>query len=83
MADIEADPLAQAEKELKDLGATVLPVLVDISKAEEVEVLAKKTLDAFGEVHLLCNNAGVAPFGVSWEGTLSDWKWIMDVNLWG
>jgi NAD(P)-dependent dehydrogenase (short-subunit alcohol dehydrogenase family) len=83
LADIEADPLAQAEKELKDLGATVLPVLVDVSKAEEVEILAKKTLDAFGEVHLLCNNAGVAPFGVSWEGTLSDWKWIMDVNLWG
>jgi len=83
LADIEADPLAQAEKELKDLGATVLPVLVDVSKAEEIETLAKKTLDAFGEVHLLCNNAGIAPFGVSWEGTLSDWKWIMDVNLWG
>ncbi len=83
LADIEADPLAQAEKELKEFGATVLPVLVDVSKAEEVETLAQKTLDAFGEVHLLCNNAGVAPFGVSWEGSLSDWKWIMDVNLWG
>ena len=83
LADIEAEPLAQAEKELKSLGATVLPVLVDVSKAEDVEILAQKTLDAFGEVHLLCNNAGIAPFGVSWEGTLSDWKWIMDVNLWG
>jgi NADP-dependent 3-hydroxy acid dehydrogenase YdfG len=83
LADIEADRLAQAKKELKAKGTDVISVLTDVSKAEEVEILAKKTLDAFGEVHLLCNNAGVAPFGISWEGTLSDWKWIMDVNLWG
>ena len=83
LADIEAEALAQTENELKSLGATVLSVLTDVSKAEDVENLAQKTIDAFGEVHLLCNNAGTAPIGISWECSLSDWKWIMDVNLWG
>jgi NAD(P)-dependent dehydrogenase (short-subunit alcohol dehydrogenase family) len=83
LADIEAEALSQAEKELKSLGANVLAVLVDVSKAENVEKLAKETLDNFGEIHLLCNNAGIGPYGVTWECSLSDWKWIMDVNLWG
>ncbi|MFX1339269.1 MAG: SDR family NAD(P)-dependent oxidoreductase [Promethearchaeota archaeon] len=83
LADIEADALRQAEKELKSSGATILAILTDVSKAEDIEMLAQKTIDTFGEVHLLCNNAGTAPYGVTWECSLSDWKWIIDVNLWG
>ena len=83
LADIEAGALSQAEKELKTYGATVLSVLTDVSKAEDIERLAQETIDTFGEVHLLCNNAGTAPYGMTWECSLSDWKWIMDVNLWG
>ena len=81
LADIEKGPLEKAEEELKE--TKVISVLTDVSKADNFKNLAKKAIEAFEEVHLLCNNAGVAPFGVSWEGTLSDWKWIMDVNLWG
>jgi NAD(P)-dependent dehydrogenase (short-subunit alcohol dehydrogenase family) len=83
LADIEEKALIQAEKELKSSGATLLSVLTDVSKAEDIEKLAQKTIDTFGEVHLLCNNAGIGPYGVTWECSLSDWKWIMDVNLWG
>ncbi len=83
LADIEEKALIQAEKELKSSGATLLSVLTDVSKAEDIEKLAKETLDNFGEIHLLCNNAGIGPYGVTWECSLSDWKWIMDVNLWG
>ena len=83
LADIEAGALSHAEKELKSSGATVLSVLTDVSKAEDIERLAQETIDTFGEVHLLCNNAGTAPYGMTWECSLSDWKWIMDVNLWG
>ena len=83
LADIEKDALEKAKEELQVSGTEVISVLTDVSKAEDVQKLAQKTLDTFGEVHLLCNNAGIAPFGVSWEGSLSDWKWIMDVNLWG
>ena len=77
------DTLIAAEKDIKSKGATTLVVRTDVSKAEAVESLAKKTLDTFGAVHLLCNNAGVGGGLTIWESTLADWKWTLDVNLWG
>lgn len=76
IADIEAEALSQAEEELKTLGGTVLSVITDGSKAEDIEALARRTIDKFGEVHLLCNNAGVGVAGFLWECTLSDWLWV-------
>ncbi len=83
LADIEQGALAKTESEMKANGATVLAVSTDVSKAADVEALANKTIDAFGAVHILCNNAGVAVGGVSWERTLKDWQWVLGVNLWG
>ncbi len=83
LADIEKDALNQAEKELKSSGAEVISVVTDVSKLENIEKLAQKTIETFGEVHLLCNNAGVASPGVFWESISSDWKWVLGVNLWG
>jgi len=83
LADIEEEALAQAEKELKTTGASVLAVLTDVSKAGDIESLARKTLDTFGAIHLLFNNAGVGVFTNIWESTVADWKWVIDVNLWG
>ena len=68
---------------MKAAGATVLAVRTDVSKSEYLQALAKKTLDTFGAVHLLHNNAGVGAGNAVWESTLADWKWLMDVNLWG
>ena len=85
LADIEEEILKKTEEELKTAGADTLAVLTDVSKAEDIESLAKKTLDAFGAVHLLFNNAGVcvnARTSIT-ENTLADWEWIMGVNLWG
>jgi len=83
LADIEKDSLNQAEEELKSSGAEVISVVTDVSKLENIEKLAQKTIETFGEVHLLCNNAGVAAPGVFWESISSDWKWVIGVNLWG
>jgi NAD(P)-dependent dehydrogenase (short-subunit alcohol dehydrogenase family) len=83
LADIERGALAETEVKLKAKGAVVLAVPTDVSKAGDVEALAKKTIDAFGAVHVVCNNAGVAVGGLSWERTLADWQWVMGVNLWG
>jgi len=83
IADIEKDALNQAEEELKSSGTDVISVVVDVSKLEDIKKLAEKTIDKFGEVHLLCNNAGVASPGFLWEGVLSDWEWVIGVNLWG
>lgn len=83
IADLEESTLAKTEKALRAKGAKVLSVLTDVSKVSDVEKLAKKTLDTFGEVHLLVNNAGVVAGGTIWESTSSEWEWVMGVNLWG
>lgn len=87
IADIEEPALREAEKKLKGGGATVLTVRTDVSKFSDVESLAQKTLDTFGGVHLLFNNAGVQPGAPEgkplWENTLADWEWVLGVNLWG
>jgi len=84
LADVEVDALAAAEREIRAMGATAIAVSTDVSRMEEVEALAAKTLNAFGSVHILCNNAGVdAPPGPIWERSLEDWQWLIGVNLWG
>ncbi len=83
LADIEEGALGRASAELEATGARVLAVRTDVSRAEEVEALAQKTLETFGAVHLLFNNAGVAAGTTIWESTLADWKWVLGVNLWG
>lgn len=83
LADIDDANLAKAETELRTLGGTVLGVRTDVSKRSDVEVLARQTLDAFGQVHLLVNNAGVGAGGSPWEATWNDWEWVIGVNLWG
>ena len=60
LADVDEANLAKAETELKAEGGTVLAVRTDVSKRSDVELLARQALDAFGQVHLLFNNAGVA-----------------------
>jgi len=83
LADIEATALEQAERELEAAGAQVLQVRTDVSKADDVELLARKTIDEFGAVHLLFNNAGVGAGTTVWNSTLADWQWVLGVNLWG
>jgi len=83
LADVEESALKQAEEELKASGAQVLAVRTDVSQADEVEVLAQKTFDTYGAVHLLFNNAGVAAGTTVWESSLADWQWVLGVNLWG
>jgi NAD(P)-dependent dehydrogenase (short-subunit alcohol dehydrogenase family) len=83
LADIDEVTLAKAETELKTLGGSVLSVRTDVSKRSDVELLARRTLDAFGQADLLFNNAGVAAGGPAWEATWNDWAWVIGVNLWG
>jgi len=87
ISDIEEPQLSQLEEELKSKGAEILAVKADVSKIEDVKALAKKTIEHYGAVHILVNNAGVGFAGKSstiiWESSLAQWKWILDVNLWG
>jgi NAD(P)-dependent dehydrogenase (short-subunit alcohol dehydrogenase family) len=83
MADVQADALATAQAEIEGLGAAVLPVRIDISKAAEVEAMAEATLQRFGVPNFVFNNAGVGAGGLIWEHTLKDWEWVIGVNLMG
>ncbi|MFW9948806.1 MAG: SDR family NAD(P)-dependent oxidoreductase, partial [Candidatus Thorarchaeota archaeon] len=83
LGDIEKGPLLKAEKELNNVGAEVKPVLMDVSKLEDVERLASVTIEEFGGIDLLFNNAGVGTRESVWESTINDWKWVLGVNLWG
>ena len=75
LADIQADALEEAEGNLRSAGAEVLAVETDVARAESVEHLRDRALDAFGAVHVVCNNAGVVARGNVWETTAGDWDW--------
>jgi NAD(P)-dependent dehydrogenase (short-subunit alcohol dehydrogenase family) len=83
IADVEQGALDDAEREMAAAGATVLAVRTDVSNVADVEALAAKTLERFGGVHILCNNAGVGGAPSTWDSTLQDWEWVLGVNLWG
>jgi NAD(P)-dependent dehydrogenase (short-subunit alcohol dehydrogenase family) len=86
LADVEAKALRAAERQLLAGGCEVLAVRTDVSKLASVQRLAARTAERFGNVHVLCNNAGIVPpdrYKPLWETSLHDWKWTLDVNLWG
>jgi NAD(P)-dependent dehydrogenase (short-subunit alcohol dehydrogenase family) len=83
LADVQDDALQAAVERVERHGVAVLPVRVDVSKEDEVAALAAATLDRFGGVHVVCNNAGVAARSDAWFGPLSAWEWVMGVNFWG
>jgi NAD(P)-dependent dehydrogenase (short-subunit alcohol dehydrogenase family) len=80
VADIEAEALDAA---LPLLPPDTLAVRTDVSRIDDVEALASATLERFGSVDVVCNNAGVSTFNLLEHQTLDDWRWVLDVNLWG
>lgn len=83
LADVQQDALDNTRAELEQQGAQVLAMRCDVRKAEEVQALADATMERFGAVHLVFNNAGVGSGGLIWENSIADWEWVLGVNLWG
>jgi NAD(P)-dependent dehydrogenase (short-subunit alcohol dehydrogenase family) len=83
LVDVQQDALDKAAAELQAAGAQVLARKVDVSNADDMQALADAVKARFGAPHFVFNNAGVAAGGLLWENTLSDWNWVMGVNLWG
>jgi NAD(P)-dependent dehydrogenase (short-subunit alcohol dehydrogenase family) len=83
LADIETDALAEAVKSLHDFGPDVRGVACDVADPVSVERAAKASFQAFGNVHVVCNNAGVAAAGGIDNISLDNWRWVLDVNLMG
>ncbi|HEV6964273.1 SDR family oxidoreductase [Roseateles sp.] len=81
LVDVQADALEKAAAEFKDVE--VLSRVVDVAKAGPMEELAAAVKQRFGAPHFVFNNAGVGSGGLIWENALSDWEWVLGVNLMG
>ena len=80
LADVQEKPLLEARDVILRAGANAVAVPTDVSKWEQVAALAERAVQAFGAAHVLCNNAGVAAGGLSWEMSGADWDWVFGVN---
>lgn len=83
LADVDEQALASAADQVSAAGVEVLSSVTDVSKAEEVEALADASIERFGSVSVVCNNAGVTSTADSWTGPIEAWNWVMGVNFWG
>jgi len=83
LADIEREPLLAAVDDLRQRQIKVEGVHCDVAERSSVEDAAKATIDAFGKVHVVCNNAGVGAGGPVGTVKPKDWDWIISVNLMG
>lgn len=85
LADVQRPVLDATVDDLRAQGFDVTGVVTDVSQWDQVENLRERALDAYGRVHVLCNNAGigVGAEGRIWEHELNDWRWAVGVNLYG
>lgn len=83
LADVENDALREAGRDIEKLGAEVLTVRTDVSQADDLSALAEATIERFGKVHVVCNNAGVFAGGRTWDAIGTDWEWVLGVNVYG
>jgi NAD(P)-dependent dehydrogenase (short-subunit alcohol dehydrogenase family) len=82
-ADVEQPRLDETVESLRESGVDAFGVRTDVSNEDDVVRLADAVWSEFGEVNLLCNNAGVFSGGLLWERSMADWNWVMGVNLYG
>jgi NAD(P)-dependent dehydrogenase (short-subunit alcohol dehydrogenase family) len=83
VADLDAAEAETVAAGIRAAGGEALAVEVDVTDPGSVEQLAAATIERFGRVDVLCNNAGVSTFNLMRDQTLDDWKWVIDVDFWG
>jgi len=85
LGDVEQSALDGTVAALRAGGAEAIGVVTDVTRFESVQALEQAAVAKFGRVHVLCNNAGVGAHEdvPVWDLPLSDWRWTLDVNLWG
>jgi NAD(P)-dependent dehydrogenase (short-subunit alcohol dehydrogenase family) len=83
IADVDAEAVDRVTGELASSGAEVAGRRCDVSTLDEVEALADEAVDRFGTVSVFCANAGIGIPTATHKMKLDDWRWIIDVDLWG
>ena len=87
IADIDADSIDKQVSRLKSEGHPIEGKVTDVTSEFSVRELAEFAIHKFGNIHILCNNAGIGGGAADdkslWEASISDWKWVLDINVWG
>ncbi len=85
VADIQQSTADETAKLVCDAGVRSIAVQCDVSDMASVTALADRAYDEFGEVHILCNNAGssIRPYRNILDTTAEDWRFLLGINLWG
>ena len=83
LADVDEAGLKNTCDLLASHRVKTCAMRVDVSRPDQVDEFAARTVKELQAIHLVCNNAGVAVSGAVWENTEAEWQWILGVNLWG
>jgi len=83
LADVERTALDRAVDELRSSGASAWGIECDVSSLADVTALADESFRLLQQVHIVFNNAGVAIGGPIASMSHDDWRWVIDVDLWG
>src|SRR5262249_51182270 len=83
LADVEKEALKAAVDGLHNFAPRLRGGGCDVTEVKKIERAGEETTDAFGKVHVVCNNAGVAGGGGIEDIPIDDWRWVLDVNLMG
>ncbi len=85
IADVVPSLVESTTAELRDLGMDVIGVVTDVTSLDSLVALRDAAVDAYGAVHVLCNNAGIGSGseGQLWDHHVNDWRWSFDVNVMG
>ncbi|MFW9821422.1 MAG: SDR family NAD(P)-dependent oxidoreductase [Candidatus Thorarchaeota archaeon] len=83
LAEIDEKRLKRAERRLNKTGADILALKIDVSDPKQVERLAEESFKRFGNVNILCNNAGIGGSGPLHLLEIGDWDNTLGTNLFG
>jgi NAD(P)-dependent dehydrogenase (short-subunit alcohol dehydrogenase family) len=81
IADVDMNSAESVAVEVRHKGPRAVAVHTDVADRASVRRLADRAFAEFGDVRVLCNNAGVVTFGNAAQIRDSDWSWVMGVNL--
>ncbi len=77
------DVLEALVGEIRGIGGQAIPVVADVSSAQDVAAIVAETGESFGRIHVWINNVGIGAIGYFWEVPLIDHARIVEVNLTG
>lgn len=83
IADIDDTRMREVRNEIESISRRVLAVHCDVSRDADVHELAERAISHMGAVDILINNAGVGMFGFMDKMSMTDWRWLLDINLFG